>query len=232
MKNTATLFLLAWAFAAAAQPPTNLQPTMTDALLTVNVTDMKDNPREGEAITFESTKTKKQYSGVTKTDGKFYLLVPKGDTYRVMYKAFTDEMDYTTFDMPLAKDTLLSFEFQLKYDLPKTYTLDNVYFDTGKSTLRPESFKEIDELAEFLLLKKGMVIEIAGHTDNVGKPEANLKLSQDRADAVRNYLIKKGVAADHVQAKGYGDTQPVGNNDTDAGRQRNRRTEVRVLKEK
>jgi outer membrane protein OmpA-like peptidoglycan-associated protein len=231
MKKYFLFFLILSAYRLVAQPPPEMQPTMTDALLTVLVTDMKDNPRDGESVIFESLKTKKQYSGVTKSDGKFYLLVPKGQTYKVMYKAFTDEMEYTQFDMPPAKDSLLSFEFQLKYDLPKTYTLDNVYFDTGKSTLRPESYKEIDELAEFLLLKKNMIVEIAGHTDNVGKPEANLRLSQDRADAVRNYLLKKGVKPDHVQARGYGQTQPISTNDTDAGRQKNRRTEVRIIKE-
>ena len=79
--------------------------------------------------------------------------------------------------------------------------------------------------------KKTMVIEIAGHTDNVGQPEANKKLSQDRADAVRNYLIKKGVKALNVQAKGYGDSQPIATNNSDAGKQKNRRTEVRIIKE-
>lgn len=231
MKNILFPLLLLSA-SMQAQVPKTMEPTMTEALLTVFVSDMQDGPRQGESVTFESIQTKKQYSGVTKDDGKFYLLLPKGQTYKVMYKSFTDEMDYTTFPMPLAKDTLLSFEFQLKYDLPKTYTLDNVYFDTGKSTLRSESFKEIDELAEFLLLKKSMVIEIAGHTDNVGQKDANLKLSQDRANAVRDYLIKKGVKPANVQAKGYGDSQPVATNDTDAGKQRNRRTEVRIIKEK
>lgn len=208
-----------------------LEPTLTEAALTVFVTDLKDKPREGEQITFTSLKTKQQYSGVTKKDGKFYLLVPKGDTYKVGYKAFSDTMQYANLPIPAAKDTLLAFEFQLKYDLPKTYTLDNVYFDTGKSTLRAESYKELNELAEFLLVKKNMVIEIAGHTDNVGQKEANMKLSQDRANAVRNYLIKKGVKPENIQAKGYGDTQPVAANDTDAGKQKNRRTEVRIIKE-
>src|SRR5438105_310021 len=106
MKKTFfTLLLAAVAVAAFSQPPPNMQPTETDALLTVHVTDMKDNPREGESITFISEKTKLQYSGVTKADGKFYVLIPKGQTYKVQYKAFTDEMDYTTFDMPPAKDT-------------------------------------------------------------------------------------------------------------------------------
>lgn len=231
MKIFKTFLLLLIPFLAMGQPA-DMKPTMTEALLTVFVTDMKDNPREGESVKFESLTTKKVYSGITKADGKFYLVVPKGVAYKVTYRSFTDETEYTNFEIPPAKDSLLSFEFQIKFDMPKIYTLDNVYFDTGKSTLRPESYKEIDQLAEFLLQKKGMVIEIAGHTDNVGKPDANKKLSQDRADAVRNYLIKKGVKADRVQAKGYGDTSPIATNNSDAGKQRNRRTEVKVLKEK
>ena len=208
-----------------------LEPTKTEVALTVFVTDLKDVPREGEQITFTSVQTKKKYGGVTKKDGKFYILIPKGETYKVGYKAFSDTMQYTTLPIPVAKDTMLSFEFQLKYDLPKTYTLDNVYFDTGKSILRVESYKELNELAEFLLVKKNMVIEIAGHTDNVGQKDANIKLSLDRANAVRNYLIKKGVNPNNLQAKGYGDTQPIASNDNDSEKQKNRRTEVRIIKE-
>ncbi|MEW6467365.1 MAG: OmpA family protein [Bacteroidota bacterium] len=228
-KSLLICFLLVSAASLAQDKP--LEPTQTEAALTVFVTDLKNKPREGEHITFTSLKTQKEYSGVTKKDGKFYILIPKGETYKVGYKAFSDTMQYAELPIPLAKDTLLSFEFQLKYDLPKTYTLDNVYFDTGKSTLRPESYKELNELAEFLLARKNMVIEIAGHTDNVGQKDANLKLSQERANAVRNYLIKKGVNPDNVVAKGYGDSQPIALNDTDGGKQKNRRTEVRIIKE-
>src|SRR5687768_9950371 len=91
-----------------------LDPTPTEAALTVLVTDLKDKPREGELITFTSLKTKKEYSGVTKKDGKFYILIPKGETYKVGYKAFSDTMQYANLPIPVAKDTLLSFEFQLK----------------------------------------------------------------------------------------------------------------------
>jgi OOP family OmpA-OmpF porin len=77
--------------------------------------------------------------------------------------------------------------------------------------------------------KEEQKIEIAGHTDNVGKDADNLKLSLQRAEAVRNYLIKKGIKADRITAKGYGATQPVADNGTDAGRQKNRRTEVVLL---
>lgn len=76
-----------------------------------------------------------------------------------------------------------------------------------------------------------MVVEIQGHTDNVGSPEANLKLSQDRADEVKKYLVSKGVDALRVSSKGYGSTQPIADNDTDAGKSKNRRTSLKVIKE-
>ena len=77
--------------------------------------------------------------------------------------------------------------------------------------------------------KENEKIEIAGHTDNVGNDADNLKLSQQRADAIRQYLIKKGIQPPRVIAKGYGASQPVADNSTDEGRRRNRRTEVKIL---
>lgn len=208
----------------------DLQPTSTEACLTVNVTDDKKKPQAGVAVTFENTITKKQFSGKTKDDGKFKILLPKGATYEYSYKALSANVDYSRLTLPVAKDTLVNFELTIILSLPKSYTLDNVFFDTGKASLRPESSKELNELAEYMLLKKSLVIEIAGHTDNVGVKEANQKLSEDRANMVRDYLLKRGVAADHVVAKGYGDTQPVADNNTDKGKQKNRRTEVRIIK--
>ncbi len=208
-----------------------LKPTEKEALLTVSVVNEKEKAQVGEQVTFESITTKKTYSGVTKAGGKFDILVPTGDKYKIKYKTFTSDADYTTLDVPYAKGEILSFEVIIQFELPKRYTLDNVYFETGKADIKPASFKYIDEMAEYLKLKTSMVIEISGHTDNVGKPEANLTLSQERANAVRNYLIKKGIAPDRIVAKGYGDTQPISSNDTDAGKQKNRRTEVRIIKE-
>jgi len=190
----------------------------------------KAKPLEGEKVSFLATKDKKVYSGITKANGKFEILVPKGDKYKVQYKAFSGNEDYNTLDMPAVAGQI-TFEYKLTIVPPKVYTLNNVFFDTGKATLKPESSKELNELAEYMQLKKSMVVEIAGHTDNVGNKDANQKLSEDRSNAVRNYLIKKGIAAERIVAKGYGDTQPVADNSTDAGKQKNRRTEVRTIKD-
>jgi outer membrane protein OmpA-like peptidoglycan-associated protein len=225
MKKIITFLILVPSCYMNAQ---DLQPTETEALLTVVVVDKAQKALEGETVSFIATKDKKVYSGVTKANGKFDVLVPEGDTYKVQYKAFSENQDYNVLKIPSPEGTV-NFEYKLIISPPKTYTLDNVFFDTGKSTLKPESSKELNELVEYMLLKKTLKIEIAGHTDNVGNKDANQKLSEDRANSVRSYLIKKGVEGTRVLAKGYGDTQPIADNNTEEGKQKNRRTEVRSL---
>jgi len=207
-----------------------LKPTDTEALLNVTVTSMDGVPRQGEKIQFVGKKNKKTFVGVSDKAGKFSILIPKGDIYSIDYKNFSETVEYDTFEIA-GEMGKLTYDLDIKYDPPKTFTLENVLFETGKSILRPESDKALNDLVEIMKLKPTLVIEISGHTDNVGTPEANLQLSIDRANAVRNYLIQHGISATRVTAKGYGDTQPTATNDTEEGRQKNRRTEVTILKE-
>ncbi|SDM59500.1 OmpA family protein [Siphonobacter aquaeclarae] len=108
--------------------------------------------------------------------------------------------------------------------------LNNVFFETAKATLQPESFPELNRVVELMNKQKAMTVEIAGHTDSDGTDEANMKLSQDRAASVRNYLISKGIAEVRVVAKGYGESHPVAPNDTPENKQRNRRVEFVIVK--
>jgi outer membrane protein OmpA-like peptidoglycan-associated protein len=108
--------------------------------------------------------------------------------------------------------------------------LHNIFFDFNKSILRPESRTELRYLIDLLKQHPAARIEIDGHTDSVGTPTYNLHLSQDRANAVRAYLIQNGIAAKRLVAKGFGATQPIASNATEEGRQANRRTEFRFLK--
>lgn len=108
--------------------------------------------------------------------------------------------------------------------------LRHVFFDTGKATLKPESFDELDKLMLMMEQNIKMRVEIGGHTDNVGSPDVNVKLSQQRALAVRNYLASKGIEARRVTAVGYGETKPIVSNDDEVGgRAINRRVEFKVL---
>ena len=106
--------------------------------------------------------------------------------------------------------------------------MSDVLFDTGKYTLKPGAREKLSKVAGILLAYPGLNIEVDGHTDNVGSDEFNQNLSNQRAESVRAYLVAQGVMTNSITAKGFGKTQPVGTNDTAAGRQINRRVELVV----
>ena len=105
--------------------------------------------------------------------------------------------------------------------------IKNLEFDFGKYTIRAKSFPSLNRVAE-LLIKKGISLKLAGHTDNVGSESANMILSKNRAEAVKNYMIAQGANGSRIEATGYGKTQPIASNKTDKGRQDNRRVEFTI----
>jgi outer membrane protein OmpA-like peptidoglycan-associated protein len=106
-----------------------------------------------------------------------------------------------------------------------------IRFKKGKAEVDPACDRTMRQIAAILADFPGFHVQVDGHTDNVGKPEANLKLSQARAEAVVNYLVeKKGVAAKRLSAKGWGDSQPIADNKTEKGRAKNRRVDFTVTK--
>jgi OOP family OmpA-OmpF porin len=107
--------------------------------------------------------------------------------------------------------------------------LEGILFETGSATIDPSSNPRLDRVVEYMTHMTSVRIRIAGHTDNVGNAQRNRALSQTRAEAVRAYLVAHGVDEARVEAVGYGDSQPVASNDTDAGRQQNRRIEATEL---
>jgi OOP family OmpA-OmpF porin len=108
--------------------------------------------------------------------------------------------------------------------------LYGIYFDIDKTDIKPESTKTLDEVASLLKIDRSLKLEISGHTDNTGTAEHNMKLSEGRAQAVVDALVKKyGIDAARLEAKGYGDTKPVASNDTDDGKAKNRRVELKKL---
>jgi outer membrane protein OmpA-like peptidoglycan-associated protein len=107
--------------------------------------------------------------------------------------------------------------------------LRNVFYDFDKATLRKESIVELNLLVKILNDYSTMRIELSSHTDNKGSERYNLDLSQRRSQAVMEYLISKGIKANRLQAVGYGFSIPIASNDTEKGRQMNRRTEIKIL---
>jgi len=102
--------------------------------------------------------------------------------------------------------------------------ITNLEFDLGKATIRAHSLPSLDKVAD-LLISKNFSLKLAGHTDNTGSAELNMRLSKDRAESVKAYLVSKGANASRIEATGYGMTQPIASNKTAAGRQDNRRVE-------
>ncbi len=218
---------------AAAAQPTTPAALPKDAPINVSVVDMRTrHARNNELIIFQSQKNGNQYQGITDEQGKFSLKLPSGDKYDIFIMGFKDSISYNVLDIPgLAANAYYknAFNVAIEFDPPKSFTLDNVEFDFGKSTLRPQSYPTLDELVEYLQRKDDEKIEVGGHTDNIGTAARNLRLSQERAQSIVNYLVSKGIDAARVTAKGYGATDPIADNDTEEGRQKNRRTEVKIL---
>jgi outer membrane protein OmpA-like peptidoglycan-associated protein len=113
----------------------------------------------------------------------------------------------------------------------KTVRLNHLIFDMGKAVIKPVSFTELDELVAMMKANPKVEIQLEGHTDSQGSVEANLKLSQDRVDAVKKYLSSKGIAKDRIKTKAFGGTQPLSTDKTEDARALNRRVEMRVLKD-
>lgn len=165
------------------------------------------------------------------TTGAYTVMLPSGKNYAMtvssegyMFHSENFNIPSTTKYQEITKNIRL-----LSMDPGSKVVLNNVFFDTGKATLRPESYGELNRLAEVFKLYPKLVIEISGHTDNQGSKATNNKLSLNRAKAVVDYMISIGVEKSHLIAKGYGPSQPRDTNKTPEGRQNNRRVEAKII---
>jgi OmpA-OmpF porin, OOP family len=113
----------------------------------------------------------------------------------------------------------------------ETMRLNNLIFPQGKSVIDPKSFGELDEVVQMMKENSKMVIQLEGHTDNQGSAKANMKLSEDRVEAVKKYIVSKGVGKDRVKTKAMGGSEPLSNEMTQDARALNRRVEMRILKD-
>ena len=145
------------------------------------------------------------------------------------YSIHIAQMGYDTLDMPIAfiGDSMNIALSPVKKG--EVFIVKNLHFATNKTRILARSEEALNDLYMYLARNPKVHIRIIGHTDSVGKDEANQKLSDGRANAVMNDLIERGISADRMQAEGRGETQPIDTNDTDEGRQNNRRVEIEIL---
>ncbi len=163
--------------------------------------------------------------------GKYLVVLPAGKTYSVSANKEGFFFHSELFDIPAtAKFKTIKKDIELKpIEKGAKIVLNNIFFETGKATLTSQSRVELEKAIDLMKTNLSMIIEVGGHTDNVGDDAFNMKLSHERAKSVREYLVSGGIVSERVQAKGYGESNPVATNDTEDGRKSNRRTEFIIL---
>ncbi|MFH1003937.1 MAG: OmpA family protein [Bacteroidota bacterium] len=162
--------------------------------------------------------------------GKFLLKLQGGKNYGLVVSAEGYLFQSINLDIPPNKDHFKLDNVVLKkIQKGKNIVLNNIFFDFDKASLRPDSKPELDRVVKILQENPTMKIEISGHTDNKGSATYNLKLSESRAKSVVDYISTNGVEHFRLTFKGYGFVKPIATNETEEGRQMNRRTEFKVV---
>ena len=214
--------------------PAALRPKAV-VLISGKVIDAKTGKPVNASIKYEILSNGKEVGGASTSPatGIYKITLPAGENYGYRAEApgyvpvsenlnLTNATEYQELErnlklVPIAKG--------------ETVRLNNIFFETAKADLRPESYAELDRVVKLLVDNPTMEIAISGHTDSIGSPIFNKQLSEARAKSVQAYLIGKNVNAKRLQAKGYGDMKPIASNSTEEGRQQNRRVEFTILKQ-
>jgi outer membrane protein OmpA-like peptidoglycan-associated protein len=189
----------------------------------------------GAEISYHDLKTDAEI-GVASSDpstGAYKIVLPAEKVYSFMaglegYYAVSDNLDLKGLRTyrEIKRDLMLT-----PIEVGATIRLNNIFFDFAKSELRSESFPELKRAIEFLRENPNVIVEVGGHTDNVGADADNLALSEARARAVLEYLSAQGISPSRLTSKGYGETKPLATNATDDGRQMNRRVEFTIVRQ-
>jgi len=224
--------------------PSKIKATRSEAALKFVVVDKDTGPVKGVVVKLSTPSGQNYYTEETDAEGYAEVLVPVGTNYDLTYLSL-GRRDVAA-QVPVSDKPSQTIKLTLRYKFhrppplpaPKVepgvapeverprFVLKGVEFDTGKATIRPESFPQLEQVVEYMTHKKSAQIEVSGHTDNVGDPKLNKTLSTKRAFAVRAYLVSKGIEEARIEALGFGDERPIAENDSDANRQKNRRIEV------
>lgn len=212
--------------------PEEMRPQPTVVVEGV-VTNLKTGSNVGAYVMVEDLNTG-ELIAINKSNsesGKYLVVLPVGKTYSVSANKEAFFFHSERFDVPVtSRYQMIKKDIALKpIEKGAKVVLNNIFFETGKATLSAQSRVELEKAVDLMKTNPSMIIEVGGHTDNVGDDALNMKLSHDRARSVMDYLTKAGIPAARMQAKGYGELNPVATNDTDEGRKANRRTEFIIV---
>jgi OOP family OmpA-OmpF porin len=215
--------------------PVNPLTTAPEPVVMIKGKVTDDNGRPVQAkIVYQALPDGEESSASTDPNtGEYTIVLPKG--YRYSYRAIApnfveigkniDLTDVRNFK-EIANEELKLIPIKAGVNVP----MNNIFFEFGKATLLPDSYPELNRIIDIMTENNRMIIEIEGHTDNVGSDEVNLRISQQRADAVRSYLLSKKVPSSRVSSVGYGKSRPKVSNDTPEGQAQNRRVEFKIVR--
>lgn len=200
--------------------------TFSSELAKIDVVATKDGsiPLQNASIVFKSSNGQ-SFNGVTDSAGLFSLELPKSTPMTIYVKSITGQYEVGQLNIP---KHVAGGKWNVEFN-DDQMELANVFFDPGKYTLLEGSFEALRSMAKGMKSNPKYKFEIAGHTDNVGSDQANLALSQKRAQSVVDFLISEGIDPKRLKAQGYGESQPKADNSTPEGRELNRRIEARPI---
>lgn len=208
-----------------------LRPIAKKLLLVGNIYDKKTEKLLPARLDIALKQSRKSSLKVMANQGRYEKEIPELGWYMITASAegyinSTDSVEANDDGLsPFSRDLYL-----VPIEVGLTVRLQNIYFDFDKTTLKDESFVELNKVVDFLKQNETVEIEISGHTDSKGSDDYNLNLSQGRSQAVVDYIIGQGIETYRLSAHGYGEAKSIDTNDTDAGRANNRRVEFTVLK--
>lgn len=216
--------------------PPEAQPEKNVVTVSGKVTDEDGKPLSAALKWFELNTNRNAGTLTSNPEtGDYIVVLPNGSSYSYFaekdgYYSVSNSIDLSaenTFK-ELTVDIVMRSVKSLEQT---TIRLNNIYFDFDRFELKSESFTELERIEKFLNENPGLKVEISAHTDSKGSDEYNLELSQKRAESVVQYLILKGIDGTRLTAKGYGESQPAGDNETDEGRAQNRRVEMKIVQQ-
>jgi outer membrane protein OmpA-like peptidoglycan-associated protein len=235
------LLLLYWLLAGSLVYGQPKNRTVQQTLFTLTAVDDASSAFLSAKFTVDARLAKKTFAGASRGNNPFTFTLRQADTLTVVAEVpgyyISEEL------MAVSCDTCADYAYVVRMakreekpdsvfrnlQVNQTFQLDKVYFDQSSYVLRSESYPQLDQLVKTLQTTPKLVIEIAGHTDNVGDRRLNQSLSHNRAKIIQSYLMRNGISENRLRFVGYGDSHPAAPNDSEENKRKNRRVEFMVL---
>ncbi len=205
-----------------------IKATEFKALVNIQVSNLNDKPIVGETVLFVSQEDNKEFQVRTDEKGEGHILIPKGAVYDVKYKDLIEKVKHSSFEVPSGLGKY-SYEITIKFEPSDVVNLKGIQF-LNDGSVNEMSAMELDMMKEVLDVNPKMEVVIAAHSDNSESKEKSKEITQNQANAIKKYLVEKGIKEERIKAVGFGEEEPIAPNVLPEGRTQNNRIEIRVTK--